>query len=937
MMTISSDDKPSSYYNQCSSYLRDILTKLTADSLAHTYELVRATACLFVQLDQFPPGQVSQPLHIMLQSIEQEQANARSRFSRILSNLAASFSQFSNYSPNLISNTQDPHKLKTAYDELAFITRSTPPVFQQYSTPPQTIFPSSYISNHNQTVSSKPTIDHQLSHTAGKLVESRRHVPSQQAIIRTPERAFQSSQQLSTSYSPGPPHRPTVPARTTTEGGTTASYRYIMPIASGSGDMHNRYANLSFVRNHHSSHQSLLRNNAPQIETHHGETKTPMLNTPPFSPIKKYLQGTPKNKDQPISKNANFREIPIVKREVPEENDNKEKGGRPRNKSYLGGSSRSISRSNSISPITPVQVESEVKKNLKNIIPLVNLVGVKKGIFKPTGVDSRVPSQFEKATAERLDFSFKPSKIESIKEGRTILYSGDAIGTIQRENFYYVDKGVSFSDIKVCQMKSLRNGYIILNDLKDWDLVILDSSLREKGRLKGEGGELPFYYKSMNLRSVSHDKFIIWLNEPSSASIVKVPEFTSTHIKNFWVYKGKLAQPYAMVVGSDGTLLVGLGEVEEVMQTLHFYRSPEEFVAVFELGKLFGKGNLGVTPASFFACLEVSLSEDVLFVGGGDNSDLEAVAYLIAFDMKAGMKLAQYAKFPKETGFGLVSVIKRHPNSDTLFLGTQKYIVVVEWDGSEFKIISQFENFSSQPPTDFSLEGNVLFSVADDDVGTVIHFDDSVLRNRDIRLNITRLEKQKMSLGGHDDSNKMGDSSFPSGAKGKDLLSAIIEAGNENKSQIFTNLGQDQKLDERTTADIFANLINKADGANKKAQNRIPTAHLVEIYDQIQIRKIAIEDFGEGSQEIQRVDFLMDGSQIVYGKNTLHRLISRASHFIKLKTIQNIRPFIDMKMLNTGEVLIFEEETFDLVKYDGQSKQLSRLSGKKSPCVGTLS
>ena len=50
----------------------------------------------------------------------------------------------------------------------------------------------------------------------------------------------------------------------------------------------------------------------------------------------------------------------------------------------------------------------------------------------------------------------------------------------------------------------------------------------------------------------------------------------------------------------------------------------------------------------------------------------------------------------------------------------------------------------------------------------------------------------------------------------------------------------------------------------------------------------------------------------------------------------NVKSFIDIKLLPTGELISFDEETSDLIKYDPELKESKRLNGKRKITLGKL-
>ena len=324
--------------------------------------------------------------------------------------------------------------------------------------------------------------------------------------------------------------------------------------------------------------------------------------------------------------------------------------------------------------------------------------------------------------------------------------------------------------------------------------------------------------------------------------------------------------------------------------------------------------------------------------------------------------VVQYARYPSETGFGVVSLIKRHPEYDILFLGTQKFIVVVQWNAKEFLIISQFSIFSSQPVTDLCLEDNILYSVSDDEIGTILHFDDSIIRNRDPRLNNTRKDNKTNQPSGttpdvmqnsstpkpqnpNTSGNRLEGSETkrskveepPNAAQTGDLFSAIMQGAQQPKEDpVFADVSV-KAMKERNGArfqnknQVSQQLLTDIAGIVQKDLNE--TSKYKELYESIKIKKIPLVEFGQSADNLHRVDFLGDGSQIIYGKDSVHRLLSKATHFIKLNSQSNVNPFFDFKMLESGELVVFEQKTYDLVKYDPQLRETKRLKGVPSTCA----
>jgi hypothetical protein len=95
--------------------------------------------------------------------------------------------------------------------------------------------------------------------------------------------------------------------------------------------------------------------------------------------------------------------------------------------------------------------------------------------------------------------------------------------------------------------------------------------------------------------------------------------------------------------------------------------------------------------------MESSVDDNILFAGGSSNYELtEGVAKLFALTFDEDMDFIQEMILPNNVVQTMgVSDIKRMPEMDVLFCGTNAAIFVVEWTGSDFVILSQVEQVHS--------------------------------------------------------------------------------------------------------------------------------------------------------------------------------------------------------------------------------------------------
>lgn len=84
-----------------------------------------------------------------------------------------------------------------------------------------------------------------------------------------------------------------------------------------------------------------------------------------------------------------------------------------------------------------------------------------------------------------------------------------------------------------------------------------------------------------------------------------------------------------------------------------------------------------------------------------------------------------------------------------------------------------------------------------------------------------------------------------------------------------------------------------------------------------------------------RIQVTPDERFIYVGKNELKVLELENGQYKLLDNADHIRKFIDMKVLrSTGEVITFDEDTSDLIKYDAGLNEVKRLQGSKKIDIG---
>lgn len=84
-------------------------------------------------------------------------------------------------------------------------------------------------------------------------------------------------------------------------------------------------------------------------------------------------------------------------------------------------------------------------------------------------------------------------------------------------------------------------------------------------------------------------------------------------------------------------------------------------------------------------------------------------------------------------------------------------------------------------------------------------------------------------------------------------------------------------------------------------------------------------------EELLRVQVSQDKKYIYTGKRTLRvlQMDENNGNYLLLKAGSKVAPFLDIKLLRNGELLVYEENSSDLVKYSKRLREVSRNNGIK--------
>ena len=96
-------------------------------------------------------------------------------------------------------------------------------------------------------------------------------------------------------------------------------------------------------------------------------------------------------------------------------------------------------------------------------------------------------------------------------------------------------------------------------------------------------------------------------------------------------------------------------------------------------------------------CMESSVDDNIIFAGGSSNYEItkgQAKIFALTFDHNIDF-IAELILPNNIVNTMAVSDLKRMPNIDVLFCGTNSAVYVIEWTGSHFEILIQVDEVHS--------------------------------------------------------------------------------------------------------------------------------------------------------------------------------------------------------------------------------------------------
>ena len=515
----------------------------------------------------------------------------------------------------------------------------------------------------------------------------------------------------------------------------------------------------------------------------------------------------------------------------------------------------------------------------------------------------KVNDMFDVFREVKVEVDDYPTKIEASQDGNRIYYGGETFGLLEydREGFL-VPHGRIFtnriSDISPilkspgaaapgsAQSRFLngQNGDVMVGELKNWNMHLYDRELQELGRLNskfGANNRTPPTHPQFKLTSAK-PQACLWYSGAQNLSIVDTGSYLNQEINNFWMMRGKAVDPLGAHLSARGDI-VGIGRYDGAQNSLHYYNhaAPNTVLAY---------DRVDIFPyCHSWLCLDGHPQGQVFFVGGSSSPDQKnAVAYLLALSFDENVDVVRYREFPPVTGYNAFQVLKVYPDN-MVFVASHKAILIFVWSLDNFVSIKQID--LEYPVHDFVLStsnqfvrGPVVYALNTNGVCTTYNFGKPQLGSRPIQLKPAVRNNKTYEMGAY-----MSETS-----PGKDLI--------DYNPQTAEKLSADQRQKLKKSSPQFGALF----------------------------KEFAIKQIAVASEKLGRVQAAPGERAIYCGADVLRELEVKGADFVLLGRPNPVKAFVDLYLIKkTGELVVLDKSTSDLVKYDAAFNELKRLKGEK--------
>jgi hypothetical protein len=340
---------------------------------------------------------------------------------------------------------------------------------------------------------------------------------------------------------------------------------------------------------------------------------------------------------------------------------------------------------------------------------------------------------FGNPTVEFIQVQGHPTKVDLSKDATQAIYGADTIGVIDKTDGWIVDEGIVY-DNTICTIKNLPNTDILVNNFANWDLILLDRNLNEKGKLKGGFAGEPSNYRNIQTRNAEDDKFILWLSHPDHLSIVRTNNLSSNEIRNFWKFNDNRVTPIACAISPSGKKLVGISRLGGV-HILHYYEGSDQ-VVMYKQEDIHQK-------CTEWESLEISYDQDCFLLGGNDQ---RGSAYVLVLTLNEEANLITEKVLPSLRS---VSCIKRHSEGDVYFAGGHRGVNILFYHKKQLHVLRDINVNLDAFIKDISFNHGTqeLFAATGTDKIVVLNFSNESTRPARLAARPIPIVRQRRKLG----------------------------------------------------------------------------------------------------------------------------------------------------------------------------------------------
>ena len=241
-------------------------------------------------------------------------------------------------------------------------------------------------------------------------------------------------------------------------------------------------------------------------------------------------------------------------------------------------------------------------------------------------------------------------------------------------------------------------GELLLVDQKSADLVWLDSSLKEKTRLKGAprtGGEdSAGLSRSSSTVTGSSKGTFVWMCGDNSIGLVNPKSGKCLLIPNFFGEKSEGPLPVCAVADSPGARVAGVYCNRAGSWACFLADGAVSRQSFAGLYRSLGRGGAQFTPN----CLEQSRDETSLLVAGTKTDEAGAAVCCLVplwFERRLGAAEPLDLTIPSYAGRWAVAALRRLESDDAVVVGCFQALFIVGWKGRTLSVLGRIDHLHS--------------------------------------------------------------------------------------------------------------------------------------------------------------------------------------------------------------------------------------------------